>query len=88
MESVEVVRPRSTGVSGCTGSVAAERADDVDERRKIALVKCLPGDGACGGVWIVRMLVGEVDGAWPGGGDEESWAWAASDETLSGAMCP
>jgi hypothetical protein len=50
------------------GSVAAECADDVDGRRKIALEKWFPGDG----VWTVRMLVGDVDTAQTGGGDEES----------------
>jgi hypothetical protein len=70
VESVDKVRPRSMGVWGCMGSVAAECADDVDGRRKIALEKCLPGPGD--GVWTVRMLVGDVDAARPGGGDEES----------------
>jgi hypothetical protein len=43
-ESVDIVRLRSIGVRGCTGSVAAECADDVDGRRKIELENCLPGD--------------------------------------------
>jgi len=87
VESVDMVRPRSMGVRGVTGSVATECADEVDGRRKIAWEKCLPGDAVCGGVWTVRMLVGDVDTR-PDGGDEESWACAASDETLSGARCP
>ena len=70
VESVDNVRGRSTGVCGCMGSVAAECADDVDGRRKIALEKGLPGPGD--GVWTVRMLVGDVDVPLPGGGDEES----------------
>jgi hypothetical protein len=68
------------------GNVAAECADEVEERRKIALEKCALGDGVCDGVWMVRMLVGDEDTAWFGG-EEESWACAASDETLSGARC-
>jgi hypothetical protein len=88
-ESVDIVRTRSTtGVCGVTGSVATECADEIDGRRKIALEKCLPGDDVCDGVWIVRMLVGDVDTAPTDGGEEESWACAASDETLSGARCP
>ena len=39
VESVDSVRPRSIGVRGCTGNVAAECADDVDGRRKIVLEK-------------------------------------------------
>ena len=87
VESMDIARPRSTGVSG---SVATECADDVDGRRKIALEKCLPGpgDGVCIGVCTVRMLVGDVDVARPGGGEEESCACAASDETISGARIP
>jgi hypothetical protein len=87
-ESVDIVRTRSTmGVCGSTGSVAAECVEDVEGRRKSALEKCEPGDDVWE-VWTVRMLVGEVDVARPGGGDEESCACAASDETLSGARCP
>lgn len=87
VEIEENVRPRSVGVNDWMGSVAAECVDDVDERRKITLEKCEPGDDVCDGVWMVRMLVGDVDvGRF--GGDEESWACAASDETLSGARCP
>jgi len=71
VESVDIVRARSTGVRGVTGSVATECADEVDGRRKIAWEKCLPGDAVCGGVWTVRMLVGDVDTR-PAGGDEES----------------
>jgi hypothetical protein len=71
VEIVENVRPRSVGVNDWTGSVAAECADDIDERRKIALEKCEPGDGVCAGVWMVRTLVGDVDVA-RFGGDEES----------------
>jgi len=82
-ESADIVRAR-----GCTGSVAAECEDDVDGRRKIELENCLPGDADCTGVWIVRILGGDVDAERPGGGDEESWACAASDETLSGAKWP
>jgi hypothetical protein len=85
VESMDIARPRSTGVSG---SVATECADDVDGRRKIALEKCLPGDGVCSWVCTVRMLVGDVDAARPGGGEEESCACAASDETMSGARIP
>jgi hypothetical protein len=87
-ESVDIVRLRSIGVRGCTGSVAAECADDVDGRRKIELENCLPGDADCIGVLIVRMLGGDVDTERPGGGEEESCACAASDETLSGARWP
>ncbi len=74
VESVEIVRLRSTGVCGGagTGSVAAECEEDVEGRRKIALEKCFPGDAVCDGVWMVRMLAGDVDAARPGGGDEES----------------
>lgn len=72
-ESMDIVRVRcSTGVSGCTGNVAAECADDIDGRRNIELENCLPGDDDCTGVWTVRMLGGEVDTERPGGGDEES----------------
>jgi len=88
VESVESVRTRSTGVSGCTGSVAAECEDDVDGRRKIVLEKCLPGDPVCAGVCTVRMLVGDVDAARRGGGDDESCDCAASDETVRGAKWP
>jgi len=89
VDSVDSVRTRSTGVSGCMGSVAAECADDVDGRRKIVLVeKCLPGDADCAGVCTVRMLVGDVDAARMDGGDDESCACAASDETVSGARWP
>ena len=82
------MRLRSTGVRGCTGSVEAECEDDVDGRRKIELEKCLLGDDDCTEVWIVRMLGGDVDTERPGGGEEESCAWAASEETLSGARWP
>ena len=71
-ESVDIVRLRSTGVRGCTGSVAAECEDDVDGRRKIELENCLLGDADCTGVWVVRTLGGDVDGERPGGGEEES----------------
>jgi hypothetical protein len=67
VESMDIVRTRSMGVCGCTGRVAAECVDDVDGRRRIVLEKWLPD-----GVWTVRMLVGDVDAARPGGGDEES----------------
>lgn len=88
-ESVDIVRLRSTGVRGCTGSVAAECEDDVDGRRKIELENCLLGDAGCtAGVRAVRMLGGDVDAERPGGGEEESWACAASEETLSGARWP
>jgi len=87
-ESVEIVRVRETGVRGCTGSVAAECDDDVDGRRKIELESCLLGDADCTGVWVVRMLGGDVDAERPGGGEEESCACAASEETLSGARWP
>lgn len=87
-ESVDNVRVRSTGVRGCTGSVAAECEDDVDGRRKIELENCLPGDADSTGVWVERTLGGDVDAERPGGGDEESCAWAASEETLSGARWP
>lgn len=87
-ESVDIVRARSTGVRGCTGNVAAECEDDVDGRRKIELENCLPGDADCTEVWIVRTLGGDVDAERPGGGDEESCACAASEETLSGARWP
>ena len=86
-ESVDIVRLRSTGVRGCTGSVAAECEDDVDGRRKIELENCLTGDADCTGV-VVRMLGGDVDTERPGGGEEESCACAASEETLSGARWP
>ena len=66
-----MVRPRSMGVRGVTGSVATECAEEVDGRRKIALEKCLPGDDVCDTVLTVRMLVGDVDTR-PDGGDEES----------------
>lgn len=81
-ESVEMARARSTGERGCccTGSVAAECADDVDGRRKIARV-------ACAGVCTVRMLVGDVDAVWKGG-DDDSRTCAASGVTMSGARCP
>lgn len=71
-ESMDNVRVRSTGVSGCTGSVAAECVDDIDGRRKIELENCLPGDADSTGVWTLRMLGGDVDIERPGGGDEES----------------
>jgi len=71
VESVDIVRVRSTGVRGCKGSVATECEDDVDGRRKIELENCLPGDADCT-VWIVRMLGGDVEGDRPGGGEEES----------------
>ena len=79
------MRTRSAGVCGVTGNVATECADEIDGRRKIALEKCLLGEAVCDGVWMVRMLVGDVDTAQTAGGEEESWACAASDETLSGA---
>lgn len=87
-ESVEVVRARSTGVIGCTGSMETEWAEDVDVRRRnIALEKCELGEGVC----IVRTLVGEVDAAtaaaWKGG-EDDSCTCAASGVTLSGARCP
>jgi hypothetical protein len=88
-ESVEVVRARSTGVIGCTGSVETECAEEVDVlRRNIALEKwCALGEGVC----MVRMLVGEVDAAtaaaWKGG-EDDSCTCATSGVTLSGARCP
>jgi hypothetical protein len=84
-ESVDIVRLRSTGVRCCTGSVAAECEDDVDGRRKIEVENCMPGDADCTEVRVVRMLGGDVDAERPGGGEEESCACAASEETLSGA---
>jgi hypothetical protein len=87
-ESVDIVRLRSIGVRACMGSVAAECDDDVDGRRKIELENCLPGDADCTGVLIVRMLGGDVDTERHGGGEEESCACAASEETLSGARWP
>ena len=59
-ESVDIVCLRSTGVCGCTGSVAAECEDDVDGCRKIELENCLTGDADCTGV-KVRMLGGDIN---------------------------
>jgi hypothetical protein len=67
-KSMDNVRVRSTGGSGCTGSVPAKSEDDVDGRRNVELDNCLPGNADCTGVWILRVL----------GGNEESWACAAS----------
>jgi hypothetical protein len=71
-DSIDIVRVRSTGVSGITGRVAAECVDDVDGRRKIDLENCRPGDDGCTGVWTVRILGGDVDEERPGGGDEDN----------------